>query len=74
MGKKYDNKYHRWYAWYPVKTDDNIYVWRKVVWRRTFSWLHTVWKTHYRTDEDMAEELSVKEAAKRYAEIYNRYQ
>lgn len=28
------NKWHRWFAWYPVWVSSGVYVWGEYVWRK----------------------------------------
>lgn len=30
-------EWHRWYAWRPVRTREDVWVWGEVVWRRRVS-------------------------------------
>jgi hypothetical protein len=53
MGKR-DNLWYRHYAILPVRCDCGKWVWRKWVWKRTFHYYADVWKTHYKTDREMA--------------------
>jgi len=54
--KPKDGNYYQWYAWRPVKCDDGSIAFRKYVWRRTFHYFGAVYKTHYKTDEEIVKE------------------
>jgi hypothetical protein len=38
--------WHIWFAWFPVKTDEGIWIWRRKVWRKRYC-LFGNWTNEY---------------------------
>ena len=45
------NRWHLWFAWYPVYTIECETVWLERVWRRAIGWCDFVWEHSIRGPE-----------------------